>query len=79
MTNKNRLVVHLFYNREIGASGEVRTVKRVKRILLFDVEYDEIPSAISNIVTEFYETCAWHEIYSITAIADEIYINGKLV
>lgn len=79
MTNKNRIILHLFYNQEFGSMGEVRTVKKAKKIILFEVSYDNIPSTIGLIVAKFYETCAWHEIHSITNITDELYISGKLI
>ncbi len=79
MTSKNRVTVHLFYEQEYGSMGAVRTVKIVKKVLLYDVGYDEIPSTIQRIVNEFWETCSWHEIKSITGITEEIYINGKLI
>lgn len=79
MTTKNRIVVHLFYEQEYGSMGAVRTVKIVKSVILFDVGYDDIPSTIDLIVKEFWETCSWHELKSITGVKDEIYINGKLI
>jgi len=79
MTTKNRITVHLFYEQEYGSMGAVRTVKIVKSVILCDVKYDDIPSVIDRIVNDFWETCSWHEIKSITGVKDEIYINGKLI
>jgi hypothetical protein len=75
MTNKNKIVIHLFYEQSTGIGYK----KTVISILLFNTDYDMIPKTIDKIVMEYYNTCSYHEIHSIIAIKDQIYINGGLI
>ena len=71
---KNRVTVHLFYETERGA-----ILKHVKRFLLFNVEYEDIPKTIDKIVTMYYSTYSSHEIKAITEINEEIWVNSALI
>ena len=73
MTSKNKVIVHVFYE------GDKGTTKKSYPILLMNTPYADIPVAIDRIVAQYYSTCSWHEIHSITTIKDQIYVNGELI
>lgn len=72
--NKYRVTVHLFYYGNSPAAQ-----KHVKHILLFGVEYDDVPTIIKKIYDEYFTSYNWHEIKTVSIVKDEIYVNGELI
>ncbi len=73
-TSRNRVIVHLFYETEKGA-----ILKHIKRFILVNVEYEDIPTTIRKIVLEYYNTYSDHEIKSIAGVQEQIWVNSKLI
>ena len=74
LSSRNRVTVHLFYETERGA-----ILKHVKRFLLFNVEYEDIPATVDKIVMLYYNTYNSHEIKAITEVKEEIWVNSALI
>lgn len=73
-SSRNRVTVHLFYDSPSGA-----VLHHVKKFILFNVVYEDIPDTIIKIVAGYYNTYMYHEIKAITGIKEEIWVNSKLI
>ncbi len=73
-STRNKVTVHLFYNTERGM-----TLHHVKRFILFNVVYEDIPDVITKITDLYYDTYIYHEIKSITGVKEEIWVNNELI
>lgn len=73
-STRNRVTVHLFYQTMMGI-----TLHHVRKIILFNVTYEDIPATIIKIVEEYYNNYMYHEIKSITGVKEEIWVNNRLI